>query len=48
MRSQNYGQHAVLVFESGEPVMATLKRWLSDYTISRAALPRLAVCARSR
>jgi predicted DNA-binding protein with PD1-like motif len=37
MRSQNYGQHAVLVFESGEPVMATLKRWLAEYTISGAA-----------
>src|SRR5689334_21416250 len=38
MRSQNYGQHAVLVFEAGEPVMATLKRWLADYTISGATI----------
>jgi uncharacterized protein len=38
MRSQNYGQHAVLVFEAGEPVMATLKRWLADYNISGATI----------
>ena len=37
MRSQNYGQHAVLVFEAGDPVMATLKRWLADNQISGAS-----------
>jgi predicted DNA-binding protein with PD1-like motif len=37
MRSQNYGPQAVLVFESGEPVMETLKRWLADNTISSGA-----------
>ena len=37
MRSQNYGQHAALAFEPGEPVMATLKRWLADYSISGAS-----------
>ena len=34
MRSQNYGPQAVLVFESGEPMMETLKRWLTDYAIT--------------
>lgn len=33
MRSQLYGQQAVLVFEAGEPVMATLKRWLAEHKI---------------
>ena len=33
MRSQNYGQQAVLVFETGEPVMETLKRWLAQHQI---------------
>lgn len=37
MRSQNYGQHAVLVFEAGESVMATLKRWLAEHTVSGAS-----------
>ena len=34
MRSQNYGQQAVLVFETGEPVMETLKRWLAQQQIN--------------
>lgn len=34
MRSQNYGQQAVLVFETGEPVMETLKRWLAQHQIN--------------
>lgn len=34
MRSQDYGQHAVLVFEAGEPVMAMLKRWLTEHKVS--------------
>ncbi len=34
MRSQDYGPRAMLVFEAGEPVMATLKRWLADYNVS--------------
>lgn len=34
MRAQNYGTHAMLVFETGEPIMATLKRWLADHKIS--------------
>ena len=33
MRAQNYGQQAVLVFETGEPVMDTLKRWLAEHKI---------------
>jgi len=33
MRSQNYGQQAVLVFETGEPVMETLKHWLAQHQI---------------
>jgi uncharacterized protein len=37
MRWQNYGAQAVLVFEAGEPVMATLKRWLADQKISSGA-----------
>ncbi|MGE5333083.1 MAG: PPC domain-containing DNA-binding protein [Nitrososphaerota archaeon] len=34
MRSQNYGQRAVLVFETGEPVLETLKLWLAEHKIS--------------
>ena len=37
MRSQFYGQQAVLVFEAGEPVMATLKRWLAEHKIGAGA-----------
>ena len=37
MRSQHYGQQAVLVFEAGEPVMATLKRWLAEHKIGAGA-----------
>ncbi|HEU5347933.1 MAG TPA: PPC domain-containing DNA-binding protein, partial [Ktedonobacterales bacterium] len=34
MRSQNYGQQAVLVFEPGEAVMEPLKLWLAEHKIS--------------
>ncbi len=38
MRSQNYGPQAVLVFEAGEPVMATLKPWLAEHNVSGGAI----------
>lgn len=34
MRSQDYGAQSVLVFEAGEPVMATLTQWLADHKVS--------------
>lgn len=37
MRAQNYGAHSVLVFEAGEPVMATLKQWLADHQVNGAS-----------
>lgn len=37
MRAQDYGAQAVLVFDAGEPVMATLKRWLAERNVTGAS-----------
>lgn len=37
MRAQEYGPQAVLVFETGEPVMETLKSWLNDHKVNSAS-----------